>query len=196
MVCDGATVAGTIVSLMMNGVCCLWQQQEEKERRETIRRDIRAEYWHQRLIDHELLMQRKRCRVVAIHRDGDDCNSVPDFHDRTSFFIQEKRRKKLLQDKGNASNNSPKDVASSSQSPVSRDNVVSVLASPRTGKTYHRISRRRALSSPLARPSYDMRQDKKLKTIEQIDRPLSLADSDSDDEVNSLSSSFTEVCLH
>ena len=56
MVCDGAMIASTIVSLMTNGVCCLWQHQEEVDRRETIRRDIRAEYWQQRLIDHEFVM--------------------------------------------------------------------------------------------------------------------------------------------
>lgn len=53
MVCDVA-FASTIVSLMMNGVCCMWQHQEDQEMRETIRRDMRSEYWHHRLVEHEL----------------------------------------------------------------------------------------------------------------------------------------------
>jgi hypothetical protein len=55
MVCDAA-IATTVVSLMMNGVCCMWQHHEDKEMRETLRRDMRAEYWHHRLMEHELQM--------------------------------------------------------------------------------------------------------------------------------------------
>ena len=72
MVCDGAMIASTIVSLMTNGVCCLWQHQEEVDRRETIRRDIRAEYWQQRLIDHEFVMS-QYYREEQLEQQQDRC---------------------------------------------------------------------------------------------------------------------------
>jgi hypothetical protein len=56
MVCD----AGMIVSLMMNGLCCIWQEHSEKERREIIRNDIRVEYLRHRIIEQELFEQRRR----------------------------------------------------------------------------------------------------------------------------------------
>lgn len=56
MVCD----AGMIVSLMMSGLCCIWQEHSEKERREIIRNDIRVEYLRHRIIEQELFELRRR----------------------------------------------------------------------------------------------------------------------------------------
>jgi hypothetical protein len=54
MVVDGAAVASTVASLMMNGVCCVWQMQEDQTLRESIRKDVQAEYKHQRSEDQKI----------------------------------------------------------------------------------------------------------------------------------------------
>jgi hypothetical protein len=51
---DGTVLGTTIVSLMVNGLCCAFQQKEEREHREAMRRDLRTEYWQQRLMDLEI----------------------------------------------------------------------------------------------------------------------------------------------
>ena len=38
------TIASTIISILMNGICCMHQQREEQKLREAIRQDIRSEY--------------------------------------------------------------------------------------------------------------------------------------------------------
>jgi hypothetical protein len=38
------TISSTIISLMMNGICCVYQQSEEQKLREAIRQDVRSEY--------------------------------------------------------------------------------------------------------------------------------------------------------
>ena len=122
MVCDGAMIASTIVSMMTNGVCCMWQHQEEMDRRETIRRDIRVEYWQQRLIDHELMMaqyQEQQDRrhegqhhlalstTTAVGLRGDPTRARLYSDSSTSGFLEEQtadeRRKQLLMDKRRAS---------------------------------------------------------------------------------------------
>ena len=40
------TITSTIISIMMNGICCVYQQSEEEKLREAIRQDIRTEYHH------------------------------------------------------------------------------------------------------------------------------------------------------
>lgn len=109
MVCDGAMVASTVVSLMMNGMCCMYQQQEEAKRSETIRRDIRAEYWHQRLVDHELLSQRKD--MYQEDSISDIQATIPQRHNETSSSSSsslilskvDHRRRQLVMDKIKAS---------------------------------------------------------------------------------------------
>ena len=95
MVVDGTVLGTTILSLIMNGMCCIWQQQEEQENREAIRRDIRAEYWEQKLIDLEI---EQHVRAV---KETESCSS-PVRYNRDP--IQEDRRRKLLRDKWRASN--------------------------------------------------------------------------------------------
>jgi hypothetical protein len=84
MVLDGIAVASTVISLMVNGLCCLWQQQEEQKLREAIRHDVRTEYWHHR-----------RSMDLQTPIDPDDMSQcVLDTID--IMHIQEERRKKLM----------------------------------------------------------------------------------------------------
>jgi hypothetical protein len=48
MVLDAAFFAGTIVSFMMNGVCCMYQVNREDEFRESLRKEIQKEWFEQR----------------------------------------------------------------------------------------------------------------------------------------------------
>jgi hypothetical protein len=58
-------VASTFVSLMMNGMCCVWQMGEEESRREGIRKDFRYEYERQRLLDFEFRERKQPVRLVS-----------------------------------------------------------------------------------------------------------------------------------
>lgn len=84
MVLDGLAVASTVISLMVNGMCCLWQQQEEQKLREAIRHDVRTEYWHHR-----------RSMDLQTRVDPDDGNHIQMDADDIKH-IQEERRKKLM----------------------------------------------------------------------------------------------------
>lgn len=204
MVLDSALMAGTIVSLMMDGVCCIWQQKEEVGRREAVRRDIRAEYWHQKLMDHEIHEQRRNATA-----NEDDKGTYPYFprvhhHSDLSMVTQEDRRRQLLLDKVNASHNSRnhEQARASSEPPMSMAVAiipVSPQSSPKTGERLPPTeNRRRAHSSPRVKPFYDIRQDKKLKTtfIGGIRRATSLVDSDSEDEDDvDIDSSFADISL-
>ena len=53
MVCDASFLASTIISVMMDGMCCAWQMREADKTRESIRLDIRKEYERQRQVDEE-----------------------------------------------------------------------------------------------------------------------------------------------
>lgn len=88
---DGTVLGTTIVSLMVNGLCCAYQQKEEKEHREAIRRDLRAEYWQQRLMDLEIE-----------HRRGGPSGEEREEASPTSSVVSEERRRKLQQDKQRA----------------------------------------------------------------------------------------------
>jgi len=58
MVFDGAVVVSTVASLLLNGLCCAWQMQEEDERCNQLRKKVRVEYELQRLYDRENWEQR------------------------------------------------------------------------------------------------------------------------------------------
>jgi hypothetical protein len=89
MVCDGAMVASSLVSMMMNGVCCMYQMQEEDERREAIRKDIRFEYERQRMMDMEYWNYRpnKNSDKRAYHSDS----SFPE-----ESYDHDRRRQRLM----------------------------------------------------------------------------------------------------
>mmetsp|Transcript_6687 Transcript_6687/g.13981 ORF Transcript_6687/g.13981 Transcript_6687/m.13981 type:complete len:226 (-) Transcript_6687:214-891(-) len=91
MVLDAAFVASTVTSVMMNGVCCVWQMQEEEDRRDAIRKDIRVEYERQRLIEREMWEQRQS--FYANSQAGSDSSLGS-------------RRQKLIVEKMNLSANS------------------------------------------------------------------------------------------
>lgn len=88
MVCDAATLLGTAASLMMNGVCCMYQMQEEEDRREAIRKDIRVEYERQRLAERDQQRQSDR-----------------QFHSDSSILIEERRKSLLRRKHGLSSEN-------------------------------------------------------------------------------------------
>lgn len=198
MVCDVA-VASTVVSLMMNGVCCMWQQQEEKEMRAAIRRDVRTEYWNQRMMDHELVDQRYTVerRIAAVSKGVPCLSSVS--HQSSSSAVQEERRKKLQLDKIEASGKTWKENKKKSLSNDPTAALVSPQTSPGSGSIYfHSSYRRRAHASPVAKPSWDARLNKKVKTIGIFGQTTSLVDSNSEDDdadCASPSTSFTDVCL-
>ena len=53
MVLDAAMIVSTLVTFTMNGMCCVYQMQEDEDLRRTIRKDMRVEYERQRVIDLE-----------------------------------------------------------------------------------------------------------------------------------------------
>ena len=85
MVLDGIALATTVVSLMVNGLCCLWQQQEEQKLREAIRHDVRTEYWHHR---RSMELQQMRFEPEDLHNSSPKANDI--------LHSQEERRKKLM----------------------------------------------------------------------------------------------------
>jgi hypothetical protein len=108
VLCEGSFVMSTVASLMMNGVCCLWQMEEENERqmqqREAIRQDIRVEYERQRQIEHEIWMQRQQGEYHLHEPSGGSGGGGP--HQTYKWSTQdsplahtELRRRKLMEDK-------------------------------------------------------------------------------------------------
>ena len=89
VVCSGGFVASTVASIMMNGVCCLWQMEEEKEKqlrqREAFRRDIRVEYERQRRIEQEIWEARRN-----------NTRTENWYHDADSSVNTDQRRRKLI----------------------------------------------------------------------------------------------------
>lgn len=61
---DGVVIGTTIVSMVVNGMCCAYQQHEEEENRVKIRRDLRAEYWQQKILDEEIMQEIQRKQQV------------------------------------------------------------------------------------------------------------------------------------
>lgn len=109
MVCD-VTIASTVVSLMMNGICCYYQNEQQ----ETMRRELRTEYQH-------ILYQQQfgsavvspKCSVGLDHTNSsqtmttlDQPTEVNTNKNHQSMEEQHHRRRKLLLDKANAWNHS------------------------------------------------------------------------------------------
>ena len=74
----------------MNGVCCVWQMQEEEDRREALRKDIRIEYERQRLIDRQQ-------RQMDMERWSDESNEARQRESDASR--RDDRRRSLLHSK-------------------------------------------------------------------------------------------------
>ena len=96
MVLDGTFLASTVASVMMNGVCCVWQMQEEEARRDTLRQDIRVEYERQRLHEKEMWEQMHSFYSEA---SGSLEDSSPYGGSSTFSPVVEGRRRKLVSEK-------------------------------------------------------------------------------------------------
>lgn len=70
VLCDGGFLLSTGVSMMMNGVCCVYQMNGEKDLRQAMRSDIREEWKQQRAeearakLEEERLAERLRLRAL------------------------------------------------------------------------------------------------------------------------------------
>ena len=90
---------------MMNGVCCVYQQNEEQKLREAIRQDIRSEYhsmYHQQQpSQHQDIVIEKPipspCVGACISMDGEESVFI-----MSSLHIQEECRVNLFNEKGKA----------------------------------------------------------------------------------------------
>lgn len=109
MVLDAAFVASTATSIMMNGVCCVWQMHEEEDRRDAIRRDIRVEYERQREMERELWEQRERTIYNANSQTAGSDHS----------YGAESRREKLVMEKSHLSSCSARKRDSEERDPSS-----------------------------------------------------------------------------
>jgi hypothetical protein len=72
VICDGGIVTSTVVSLLMNGLCCIWNEEMEVERREQLRNDIRDTYKKQRTRDKHEMVQWWRNELSKKHDDMND----------------------------------------------------------------------------------------------------------------------------
>mmetsp|Transcript_13007 Transcript_13007/g.26388 ORF Transcript_13007/g.26388 Transcript_13007/m.26388 type:complete len:213 (-) Transcript_13007:137-775(-) len=90
VVCTGGFVAQTVASIMMNGLCCIWQMEAENDAREAIRKDIRVEYERQRKIEQEIWEQRQK-----------QCQTENWYSGSASSVSTDDRRRKLIADKMN-----------------------------------------------------------------------------------------------
>ena len=100
------TIASTIISMMMNGICCVYQQNEEQKLREAIRQDIRSEYYsmyhQQQSNEQQAVVTEKPIPSSSIRTDlsidGEESVFII-----SSLHIQEDRRVKLMKQKGQMS---------------------------------------------------------------------------------------------
>ena len=144
------SLVSTIASFMMNGVCCVWQMQEEEERRDAIRKDIRVECERQRIIEREVYEQRKIQELVLAREKS----------------IQEERRRRLMMTKLTCSSESVISNTAVSNCVFSMDANEAALASFAEAQNRRRHDHRRAWSqdsgnssicssSPISFPAVD-----------------------------------------
>lgn len=163
MVCDVAVV-GTLASFMMNGVCCMWQMQEEDDRRDAIRKDIRVEYARQRLMDAEYWDYR------PYHSDNSLQDEQSSQHDRRRQLLMTKR--KHMADTGVANSCPP----------------ASMVPSPPQSPNENRPVRRRVRSDPAAAVTQSASAERRLRKFKAISASgdvSSLMDESDNDETDS-----------
>jgi hypothetical protein len=208
MVCDGAMVASTLVSMMLNGVCCMYQMQEEDERRVAIRKDIRLEYERQRMMDMEYWNYRP-------HNHNNDSNSNHN-HNNSSHkrayhsdsSLEEKddhhqRRKLLMLAKKRHSSSS-----NAADRIDDRHDITVTSCPPRMVRTPPeslekqlaasgtRPPQRRVRSDPvLQSAATEHRRERLLKAVDVSGEGSSLMDDDDDDEEEDELKLF-DVALH
>ena len=95
MVLDAAFYASTVTSLMMNGVCCVWQMQQEEEQRASFRQDIRAEYERQREEEFKLWEKHQ-----SFYSDGDSSTFSSSLSPHSEPYML---REKVVREKMNLS---------------------------------------------------------------------------------------------
>lgn len=100
MVLDGTFCASAVASLMINGICCAWQIQNDEEQRDVLRKDMRVESELHRLQNRELWEQmhsdspnRRHC----YYREEDERPTSPlsfssDTEERRRKFVAERRQ--------------------------------------------------------------------------------------------------------
>ena len=93
MVLDAAFYASTVTSLMMNGVCCVWQMQQEEEQRASFRQDIRAEYERQR--EEEFKMWEKHQSFYCSDGDSSTFSSSLSPHSEPYMLREKVVREKM-----------------------------------------------------------------------------------------------------
>lgn len=119
VLCEGSFVMSTVASLMMNGVCCLWQMEEENDRqmqqREAIRQDIRVEYERQRQIEQEIWKQRQE-----EYRDPSSGSNLltENWYAGSPLAHTELRRRKLMEDKRRLSLASQESLCDDTEPPL------------------------------------------------------------------------------
>jgi hypothetical protein len=143
MVCGGGFIASTVASLMMNGVCCMWQMQEEEDRRDALRKDIRVEYERQRRAEQELWEQRHNMTENWYQSDAS---------------LTDGRRRKLLADKLRLSSSSNNSRGASHHSSRATTHSAATAAEGRDGPPPQAVSSSsttrglvKQLESPLSR---------------------------------------------
>jgi hypothetical protein len=77
VLCDGGILTTTFVSIVMNGVCCVWNEEMEVERREQWRQDIQTTYERQRMHDKHEMMNFWRAQLQQ-HEDPSARSPVED----------------------------------------------------------------------------------------------------------------------
>jgi len=176
MVCDGAMVASTLVSMMMNGVCCVWQMQEEDERRDAIRKDIRTEYTRQRMMDMEYWQFHGR----AYHSDTSLVEDKQ--HDRRRRLLLTKQKLHVSSNTNECKNDDPTrmdDVADRCPPPM-------VSAPPESPQDPWRTQRRVRSDPILSQSASAERRRRNLKTIALSGKVSSLMDVDNEDSDDEL----------
>lgn len=104
------TITSTIISIMMNGVCCVYQQNEEQKLREAIRQDVRSEYHSMFREQHTNDQQHvvgetpiPSASIVVDHSmDGEESVFII-----SSLHITEECRVNLMKEQGRMKSSSP-----------------------------------------------------------------------------------------
>lgn len=171
--------AAMVVSLMVNGLCCAWQEQNEKERREVFRNDIRDECRRSRILEAKIHEQRQKKLSLAAGLEN-----------YSSFIAEEsiRRRQKLMSDKKKA-------LESPNNSVSSMNDKISVSSAPPHYKTpsYDTItsnSRRRSYYCPRT----ETEQYQALMNLANKGSLIDL-DDDDDDDIHDEDSSMVSIPL-
>jgi hypothetical protein len=191
MVCDGAMVASSLVSMMMNGVCCMYQMQEEDERREATRKDIRFEYERQKMMDMEYWSYRSNNNNGHKNKSGSDHNKRAYHSDcplQEESHDHHRRRQRLMLAKNKTHSSSAARIddrrhdVTSCPPPMVRtppgfpERDSAAIGTPA-------LSHQRVRSDPvLLSPASERRRERFLKGVDTSGEGSSLMDDDADDD--------------